>query len=256
MDAVSASTQAGELAPTQTLGTVSSPTTVAGNGGLNVIDVNGGIKASLTLSGSSNDVFVVNVTGTLALGGSSVLGLSGGVTADHVLYNFNGSGNTIATHVGNVINGTLHAPQSNFNLDGVFNGEIIGGGGSISLLSGATVNEVPFSDAPAGASLSGYVSQGGSGIAGVVVTLTGTDDQGNAVTLNATTDTQGYYIFNDLQAGTYTIEEPSGYGLNQTSVGAVPGRSDGSVDASGDIAQIILGAGDQGTNYDFKALTG
>ena len=88
----------------------------------------------MTPSGTANDVFIVNVTGTLTLGGSSVLGLSGGVTADHVLYNFTGVGYTIATHVGNVTNGTLLAPQCNFDLDGMFNGEIIGGGGSISFV--------------------------------------------------------------------------------------------------------------------------
>ena len=149
-DAVNASSQAAVLTPTQTLGAVSTPNIVTGNGGLNVIDVNGGIKASLTLSGTANDVFIVNVTGTLALGGSSVLGLSGGVTADHVLYNFTAVGDTITTHVGNVLNGTLLAPQSSFNLDGAFNGEIIGGGGAINLLSGAQVDEVPFSGARPG----------------------------------------------------------------------------------------------------------
>ena len=141
--------------PRQVLGTVGSPTTVSGNGDLNVIDVNGGIKASLTRSGTANDVFIVNVTGTLTLGGSSVLGLNGGVTADHVLYNFTGVGcASIATHVGNVTNGTLLAPQCNFDLDGMFNGEIIGGGGSIKLLYGATGGEeLSLSGGPAQASL-------------------------------------------------------------------------------------------------------
>jgi hypothetical protein len=142
-DALNASTAAAALAPTQTLSGVGSPTVVNGNGGLNVIDVNGNITNSLTLNGTSSDFFVVNVTGNVALGGSSVLGLSGGVTAANVLYNFIGS-DTVATHVGNTLNGTLLGPNTSFNLDGTFNGEIIGGGKSISLLSGAVVNFIPF----------------------------------------------------------------------------------------------------------------
>jgi len=83
----------------------------------------------------------VNVTGTVTLGGSDVLGLSGGVTASNVLYNFVGAGGTITTHVGNIINGTLLAPTYSFDLDGVFNGSIIGGGSTITLKSGARVTQ-------------------------------------------------------------------------------------------------------------------
>jgi hypothetical protein len=144
IDAANASAAAAALAPTQTLSGVSSSTVVNGNGGLNVIDVNGNITNSLTLNGSANDFFVVNVTGNIALGGSTSLGLSGGVTADHVLYNLIGSSGSVATHVGNTLNGTLLGLNYNFNLDGTFNGEIIGGGNSISLLSGAVVNFIPF----------------------------------------------------------------------------------------------------------------
>ncbi len=135
-DALMAASQAAALTPTQTLGTVGSPTTVTGNGGLNVLAVNGDLTASLTLSGTASDIFVVNVTGTLTFTASSVLGLGGAVTADHVLYNFTGAGGTINSKVGNVFNGTLLAPNYSFNLDGTFNGEIIGGK-SIVMLSGA-----------------------------------------------------------------------------------------------------------------------
>ena len=46
---------------------------------------------------------------------------------------------------------------------------------------------------------------GETGIAGATVTLTGTDGLGNAVSVIATTDGDGYYSFTDLQPGTYTI---------------------------------------------------
>lgn len=139
-DALNASATAAALSPTMTFGTISSPTVVTGNGGVNVIDINGDIKSSLILTGTASDVFIVNVTGTLALGGSTTLGLGGGVASASVLYNFTGTG-TISTHVGNVLNGTLLGPRFSFNLDGAFNGRIIGGGASISLLSGAIVNQ-------------------------------------------------------------------------------------------------------------------
>lgn len=102
--------------------------------------MNGNITASLILSGTPTSVFVVNVTGNVRLTGSSTLGLSGGVTANHVLYNFTGSTGTIQTDVGNVINGTMLGLTYSFNLDGVFHGEIIGGGTSIGLFSQAKVN--------------------------------------------------------------------------------------------------------------------
>jgi choice-of-anchor A domain-containing protein len=121
---------------------------VTGNGGLNVIAINGDIQNTVILSGNSNDVFIVNVTGTADLSGSETLGLAGGVTANHVLYNFTGSGGSIDILSSGAVDGTLLAPHDDFILDGTFNGEIIGGGPEIILLPGATVNQDPFS-APA-----------------------------------------------------------------------------------------------------------
>ncbi len=146
--ALAASTQAAALTPTQTLGTIAHATTLTGNGGLNVIAINGSIRNSLTLNGSSNDVFIVNVTGNANLSGSETLGLAGGVTANHVLYNFTGHGDSINILTTKVVDGTLLALHDDFNLDGTFNGEIIGGGAEIILLPGATVDQDPFS-APA-----------------------------------------------------------------------------------------------------------
>src|SRR5262249_50700606 len=65
-DALDASARAAALAPTRTLDKVNKPTVVTGNGGLNVVFVGGDVKASLTLSGTAADVFVVNVAGTVA----------------------------------------------------------------------------------------------------------------------------------------------------------------------------------------------
>ena len=137
-DAVNASAQAAALAPTRTFGSIGSATTIAGNGGLNVIQINGDITSSLILSGSANDEFVINVAGTLNLTGSSVLGLNGGVTAGNVIYNFTSSGQTIITRGGNVVSGTLLALRDDIQINGNFFGEIIGGQ-DITLMSGARI---------------------------------------------------------------------------------------------------------------------
>jgi len=143
-DALNASTTAAALSPTQTFpSSITTNTTVTGNGGLNVIKINGDINLgssnSLTLSGKASDVFVVNVTGTLKFTGSGGLLLNGGVTANHVLYNILGT-NSISSGVNNQFYGTLLFPKASYALDGNFIGELIGGGSSIQLLSGAKVN--------------------------------------------------------------------------------------------------------------------
>jgi hypothetical protein len=137
-DAMNAARLAASLSPTQTLGGISHTTTINGNGGLNVININGNITTSLILNGSASDIFIINVTGTLSLTGSTVLGVAGGVSANNVLYNFTGSGGTITTHVNNMVYGTLLAPNYDFILHSL-NGRIIGGQ-NITLMSGATVN--------------------------------------------------------------------------------------------------------------------
>ena len=134
-----------------------------------------------------------------------------------------------------------------------------GGGGSnwTGSYSGtaSVVPDVPAS--PPGASLSGVlIGQGGTPLSGVVVVLTGTDNQGNLVTQNATTDSHGIFTFAGLTPGTYTLEEPSGYNLDQSQVGTDNGSVDGTVSpTTGDIIGIVLNAGDDATNYDFKALS-
>jgi len=54
---------------------------------------------------------------------------------------------------------------------------------------------------------------GETGIANVTLTLTGTDDLGNAVNTTTTTAANGSYTFGTLRPGTYTINEtqPAGF---------------------------------------------
>jgi len=154
-DAFNANTQNALLPATQTVsGNITTGTTFFGNGGLNVIDVNGGISLNnnnITLHGSASDVFVVNVTGDLSLTGTASL-LLDGVATSHVLYNFTGGTSahhgSFDTHVGDVVYGTMLAPFYDMNLDGTWHGELIGGPLSIGLLSGAIVTEDSFTPGP------------------------------------------------------------------------------------------------------------
>jgi hypothetical protein len=110
--------------------------------------------------------------------------------------------------------------------------------------------------APAG--LSGYVLNPFTHTAfiGFTVTLSGFDNQGNAVTLTATTDANGYYNFTNVPAGTYTLTAPipSGYVDSGDQVGTVNGMTNGTQNYTGVISGIILNAGDNGINYDFTFM--
>ncbi len=94
---------------------------------------------------------------------------------------------------------------------------------------------------------------GEEGIAGVLLKLL--DGDGNDTGLTATTDAIGFYKFNNLAAGKYTVIEvqPSGWldGLD------TPGNLGGVADVSppGDkISQIMINWGQMGTEYNFGEL--
>ena len=93
---------------------------------------------------------------------------------------------------------------------------------NITLTPGQTATAYTFGEL-ASTSISGRVFVDGdndgiadaadTGIPGVTVTLTGTDDLGNPVTLTTTTDLAGGYGFAGLRPGTYAVTEtqPAGY---------------------------------------------
>jgi hypothetical protein len=94
----------------------------------------------------------------------------------------------------------------------------------------------------------GVFAPGDTGLSGVTVTLTGTDDLGNTVNLTTVTDNNGRYSFSGLRPGTYTIMEhtPSGFTDETASAG-----SQGGTAAPGQVFGINLAAGVHGIGYNF-----
>ena len=138
--AQSVSAYASSLAATQTFSTINNTTTIIGNGGLNVIDVGSIQNANITFSGTANDVFVINVTGTINT--NQVMALAGGVTAGHILFNMTGtSGNILQTSGGDTLVGTFLAVDggqfqfSELNL----NGALINTDGNVQFVSGSKI---------------------------------------------------------------------------------------------------------------------
>ena len=141
---VNASTQAQGLTPSQTFSSITTATTITGTAGLNVIQINGNINlnnANLTFtSPASGAQFIVNVSGSITLGGTASVVAGANVSDGNVLLNLYTNNGAVNTHVGDTIDGIVLAPTASFNLDGIFNGELISGGTSLALLSNATVN--------------------------------------------------------------------------------------------------------------------
>jgi hypothetical protein len=128
-DAITASSQAAAFPPNVTFSNVTANQTVNGFSGVNVVKVTGNINlnnASLKLNGPPDAYFIVNVTGSITLGGSGGIVVSGGMPASHLLINMTGSGNLLNTHIGNVIQGTLLAPNAGGTLAGTVGAVLLG----------------------------------------------------------------------------------------------------------------------------------
>jgi hypothetical protein len=104
----------------------------------------------------------------------------------------------------------------------------------------------------------GQVDFGENGIAGVIITLAGTDDLGNTVSRTQTTDANGVYAFGNLRPGSYTITEtqPAGYNQGIDTVGTWSGAALGTVSAVGQFSVSFSSTrypinGTSGINYNF-----
>ncbi|PWD50308.1 hypothetical protein C8046_06185 [Serinibacter arcticus] len=97
------------------------------------------------------------------------------------------------------------------------------------------------------ANADGLQSEGESGVAGVPVTLTGTDVDGNAVTLATVTGADGSYLFADLASGTYVVTfdeawvKANHYDFTQRYQGEDAGIDSDADLATGASGEIVLG---------------
>jgi SdrD B-like domain len=89
------------------------------------------------------------------------------------------------------------------------------------------------------------------GVAGVTVTLTGTDGAGNPVSLTLITGPNGEYLFTGLAPGTYTVAftNPAGYVFTPNDKGGND-ATDSDANALGVTPAITLGSGDNITTVD------
>lgn len=111
----------------------------------------------------------------------------------------------------------------------------------------ASVLGYVFSDV----NLNGVREAAESGIAGVTIRLSGTDDLGNTVQLSTTTLPDGSFVFSNLRPGTYTLTEiqPAGYLDGGLQIGTA-----GGVVASNSVSQIVLNSGVQTSGYGFAEI--
>jgi hypothetical protein len=198
-------------------------------------------SAATPLFGVDSETFSANVT-INAPGSGSATGnvrfvddVSGAILGTVALSNGIASLTTSALAVGN------HHVTATYLGDG----NCVGSAGAVSLeaLAPASVSGTVFEDF----NEDGLVDFGENGIAGVAVTLTGTDDLGHTVKLALTTDRDGAYVFQNLRPGQYTVTEtqPAGYRQGINSIGTAGGT------VAADQFFINLAKGVDGLNYNF-----
>ena len=103
----------------------------------------------------------------------------------------------------------------------------------------------------------GTVNGAETGIAGVVVELSGTDIAGNTVTRTTTTDASGNYRFEALPPGTYAVREPSqpaGTLNGRTVAGSTGGTATAPGTAPSAITGIVLGLSQTSSDNNFGEL--
>jgi PEP-CTERM motif len=119
--------------------------TLTGGAGVNVVNLTDLVLSGggLTLIAPVGGSWVVNITGKFTLSGGADVTIGGGLTANDVLINVIGAGPDVHTSGGGngaVIFGTVLAVNRNIALaPGLVNGRLIGGGNTISIVSGAMV---------------------------------------------------------------------------------------------------------------------
>jgi hypothetical protein len=278
-------------------GTVSSPTTIgaialaSSQSGINynfgdVLPVS--VAGTVYQDSNANNAFNAGEPGiagvTLTLTGTNGLGQAintTATTAANGTYSFatDGSGNPLRPGTYQVV----ETPPSGYLL-GAANVGTVGGVADGNAPSATTIASIALTSGQAGinynfgdfkpVTLSGLVYQdtngnnaldaGEPGLAGVTLTLTGTNGLGQAVTATAVTAANGTYSFstdslgNQLRPGTYQIVEtvPASYLAGSAAVGTVNGTADGTATSASQISSVVMTSGQSGINYNFGDLKG
>jgi protocatechuate 3,4-dioxygenase beta subunit len=126
-------------------------------------------------------------------------------------------------------------------------------------LGSTSINTINFAELKA-ASLAGLVrmipdsfsspSVSGAGLGSILVSLRGTNDMGQSVSADKTTNGDGSYTFGDLRPGTYTLTAVAGKLIG---VDAQAGTSGGTAGINS-ISSISLANGSTATNYIFNEI--
>lgn len=142
-DAQSASDTYAALSATIATTSITGATTITGVAGQNVmnlteLNVNG--SKTITISAPSTAWFIINVSGTFDINGSSSIKLSGGIKPSNVLWNVTGPG-SLVLNGSSEFNGILLVPDRDVTLNGssAFTGAVIAGGSSLDLKGSTSI---------------------------------------------------------------------------------------------------------------------
>ncbi len=255
----------GNLGGTAGTNVISNITLTSGDDGIeyNFAERSAEISGSVYVDGNNNgsqdagetgiSAVVITITGTDASGNPVNETTTTNANGNYIFIGLppaNGSGYTLTETQPAAWADGLDAAG---NAGGIVANDVISG-----ILLNGTTNATGYTFGELSGSLSGSVFndtnnnglQDGSElpIENVTITLTGTDDLGNAVTLTTTTDANGEYSFTGLRPGVYIITEtqPAIYIDGSVVVGSLGGTS-----GSNQITTITVASGDVGTEYNF-----
>jgi hypothetical protein len=241
---------------------------------------NGSLSGTVYQDNNNNGVFepglseagIGNVT--LTLSGTDFLGVPVSLTTTTQLINPTGAYTFANLRPSSAAGYTITVTQPAGFLPGKNAVGTVNGVATGTLVNPSTISAIILGDGGRGdnynfgelrpASLSGFVYQdnnnngvfepalGETGIAGVTITLSGTDDRGAGVNQATATIAGGAYSFANLRPGVYTLTEtpPAGFVQGKDTQGT-PGN--GTVNP-GQFANITLAAGVNGVNNNFGEL--
>jgi hypothetical protein len=144
-------TNAAALTPTATYTTWNTGLTITGNGGLNVLQVGSvalGSTSKIVLTGTSADLFIINVTGGFNMGGDSRIQAGPGIQPYQILINVVGTGTVVNADLRTFIDGVVVVAQRSATFHGTIRGNIIVGGATLDMISGVKVFEVCTMEPP------------------------------------------------------------------------------------------------------------